>query len=704
MKKLLPLLVLFLLAMGGRASAQTIVKISPDSVVADGHWDWNYALFTDIPPVMITVRGAHFITNPADVIREVQFNIPNCWSWFTSPPEYRNMYVQSFSPINDSTISVNLWLQDGILASWLDVTVLMNSGPIKKNKAFKIKHRFHNQQFSITPALGHPGQTLDVVATGLTLGGQASPTSQVSPTMHIDFGDWRSGTNFSLSTNFSVRQNADKFLANISVPTTAAPGCYDVIIHGYDHCETLNDAFCVTPGPIIQFPGTIRGTVFEDKSKNCFQESNEHGLQGVIMQAEPGPYYAITDSAGKYTMRLPLGTYTLSQIISPPLSSTCALDTVLVTVGATTLPDYNFGDTVYVAPFVRNPDIRINMHTWRMHIGQTTVTRVWLSNYGNVSMSGTVYVKLDTNLHYVSATPTNPVIRHDTLVFSFSDLPAGSGIEYVISHSLRPDFRLADRVLTTEARVVATESDDPRDNHCGEHPVINSSWDPNDKSVIPEGNITPSDSMLVYRIRFQNTGSDTAFTVVVRDTLSDFLDVRTIKMLGASHRNTLSLIGSNIAEVRFDNILLPDSNVNEPGSNGYFTFSINRKKSMPIGAQITNRAGIYFDFNPPVMTNTVTSLLAIPASAKNEVVLGDGIRIYPNPLSKNQSVVRFNTKTDLNGSTLVLRDVLGNVVYTSQTIKNNSATLDRSSLTNGLYFYQVQRGGKTLTTGKLAVE
>src|SRR5215207_7104874 len=53
--------------------------------------------------------------------------------------------------------------------------------------------------------------------------------------------------------------------------------------------------------------------------------------------------------------------------------------------------------------------------------------------------------------------------------------------------------------------------------------TVTGSFDPNDISVSPlgfdtEGYIT-NDELLKYSIRFQNTGNDTAFTVVVVDTL-----------------------------------------------------------------------------------------------------------------------------------------------------------------------------------------
>ncbi len=54
------------------------------------------------------------------------------------------------------------------------------------------------------------------------------------------------------------------------------------------------------------------------------------------------------------------------------------------------------------------------------------------------------------------------------------------------------------------------------------------SWDPNDKRGFPEGygpeHFIEKNTDIEYHIRFQNTGTDTAFKVEIRDTLSEFLD------------------------------------------------------------------------------------------------------------------------------------------------------------------------------------
>ncbi len=136
------------------------------------------------------------------------------------------------------------------------------------------------------------------------------------------------------------------------------------------------------------------------------------------------------------------------------------------------------------------------------------------------------------------------------------------------------------------------------------------SYDPNDKQVFPTGitankYIKPDDE-LEYLIRFQNTGNDTAFKVVIRDTIqTGVIDIATLTSGASSHDYTFNIYGHGIAEWTFDNILLPDSNVNEPGSNGFVQFKAKLLPNIAPGTIVTNSADIYFDFNAPVATNEV---------------------------------------------------------------------------------------------------
>ena len=174
---------------------------------------------------------------------------------------------------------------------------------------------------------------------------------------------------------------------------------------------------------------------------------------------------------------------------------------------------------------------------------------------------------------------------------------------------------------TDEDFVISSES------HINQNPSFVSfclenigSYDPNDKAATPVGNgpehFISSDQKLDYKIRFQNTGTDTAFTVVIRDTITDRLDMNTFQAGLSSHNYELSIEEDSIVVFTFNNILLPDSTVNWTESNGYVGYNIEEVDNNLPGTRIENSASIYFDFNSPIHTNTVFHTIRKPIAYK----------------------------------------------------------------------------------------
>lgn len=181
---------------------------------------------------------------------------------------------------------------------------------------------------------------------------------------------------------------------------------------------------------------------------------------------------------------------------------------------------------------------------------------------------------------------------------------------------------------------------------------VTNSFDPNDKLVLPKGvgplgNIEPGTEMK-YTIRFQNTGNDTAFNVVIVDTLSNHFDLSTFKPGTASHPYRLEVTGKGrpVLNFVFRRIMLPDSNRNEPGSHGMVSFTIKHKADLPLGTSLENFADIYFDFNDPIKTNTTLNTLwrqtitpgfidttLIVTANKQEHNGENTLRLVPNPAS-----------------------------------------------------------------------
>lgn len=233
------------------------------------------------------------------------------------------------------------------------------------------------------------------------------------------------------------------------------------------------------------------------------------------------------------------------------------------------------------------------------------------------------------------------------------------------------------------------------------------SFDPNDKQGFPLGwtdqHLLERNQDIEYLIRFQNTGNDTAFLVIIRDTLPATLDPSSLRPIAASHDYSWDVSSSGIATFTFPNILLPDSTTNEPESHGYVRFKIRQKPDLPDGTTIENRAAIYFDFNDPIMTDPYFHTIGRPVIlvTKTPGALLLDFQVYPNPFSAEaQFVLKDYTPKGPVGFTLI--NSQGAVVL-SESFLGNRFHFRNPGLPDGLYFFQMEAQGRLLTSGKVLI-
>lgn len=235
------------------------------------------------------------------------------------------------------------------------------------------------------------------------------------------------------------------------------------------------------------------------------------------------------------------------------------------------------------------------------------------------------------------------------------------------------------------------------------------SFDPNDKHSYPVGYgadhyIRPGTD-IEYLIRFQNTGTDTAFTVEIVDTLSAWLDPTTIRFGASSHPYQYDLNGQGVVHFLFEDILLPDSSTNEVASLGFAKFSIKPRLDAPLLTRIENTAAIYFDFNDPIFTNTtwhrlgenfITVGLWQPEQARAKVVA------TPNPFNE-QTILEVTGLSHSAGLRLEVFDLQGRVVRTMES-ENALFLLKKGDWPSGIYLFKITQNGRLVGNGKLMAE
>ncbi len=236
-------------------------------------------------------------------------------------------------------------------------------------------------------------------------------------------------------------------------------------------------------------------------------------------------------------------------------------------------------------------------------------------------------------------------------------------------------------------------------------------YDPNDKSAFPigygEDHVIDPESFIEYKIRFQNTGTDTAFNVAIRDTLSDLLDITTLRMGASSHSYNWRLEDQGTLVLDFPNILLPDSTTNLSKSNGFVSFKIQVKPvpSLPYSS-IKNKAAIYFDFNEPIITNEVfhtidTMFIDIVSSTKSINPLNNRVKLAPNP-ANDYTTLTFPEDAEFP-LTIRLYSQDGRLIRT-EALNNNLEEVDLKNLTTGIYYYGIYDKNGHWATGKLVVQ
>lgn len=242
-------------------------------------------------------------------------------------------------------------------------------------------------------------------------------------------------------------------------------------------------------------------------------------------------------------------------------------------------------------------------------------------------------------------------------------------------------------------------------------------YDPNDKNAVPTGGgterIVQPDGQIEYLIRFQNTGTDTAFTVQIFDTLSRNLDVKSFDPVSSSHDFTYEIFDRGVVKFKFENIMLPDSFINEPASNGFIKYKIDMNRGLLPTEEILNTADIYFDYNAPIRTNTTLHTIEEEwvLVETGEVFLPKSeVKVFPNPFSESATLelISEELKTEF---TCQVFDMTGRLILV-QNSENQRVTLSRKGLDSGFYFYTLRlRSGQeienevgAIASGKLIVK
>lgn len=318
-------------------------------------------------------------------------------------------------------------------------------------------------------------------------------------------------------------------------------------------------------------------------------------------------------------------------------------------------------------------------------------------NQGTTSQSPQIVFYPDSNLTFVAASINPDFISPDSVGFTVPMISPFQSGQILITVAVQQSLSLGTPIISKASIFPIIGDVDPACNHSSWEVLTTGSYDPNqilvNRDTIFDYEVS-SGTWLEYVIYFQNVGNDTAFNVIVLnpiDTLS--LQLNTLEIQSISHNCNIRWIPwQKNLEFKFDNILLPDSNVNEPLSHGFIRYKIKPETNLQAGDLIANRAYIYFDFNSPVATNIANTDIILFTGIHETSISPDVFQVYPNPASSLLNI-QLNQKLQKNNS-LELYSVFGQRIQTIESRnsqgENFIKTIDISHLYAGVYFIKLE--------------
>lgn len=424
----------------------------------------------------------------------------------------------------------------------------------------------------------------------------------------------------------------------------------------------------------------VSGHVHLDLDGNGVQDTGEPDAANMTVSIMPSGNLTGTDANGNYTIGLPIGEYMVSLVDGfHPASLVAPLEVPVQ------LPELGISitgvDFRIVPPPPPPPDLSITFGTDpvppRPGFQHTLSFRVGVDSYSGPT---TVTISIDPLASIITTSfPTTSITNN---VITAEGLAPGT--LYGVQLQLAPSVPLSTVLQHAASIDQPLEDTIPENNSQTVQRTVVGSYDPNDKQVFPQ-RLTPeeaaTDTVLEYLVRFQNTGTYLAERVVITDTLSADLRWDTFRFLESSHPCHW-YVSEGVAHFVFNDIMLPDSNANEPESHGHVRFKIRPRVGMVVGESVTNIANIYFDFNEPVITDPCLFAVEVPTSIGRTAM--NGVTLHPNP---TDHVLNIGSPDDRRYTAEILT-MDGRTVSELGTWRSKAA-IPVSSLTPGSYLLRL---------------
>lgn len=451
-----------------------------------------------------------------------------------------------------------------------------------------------------------------------------------------------------------------------------------------NNTTTQVNSYCnFTPGGDFN---TISGTMLFDRNNNgCEATDQPQPNIKIRLNDDTNQGATFTNSTGNYSFYTEDGNFTVTPEIENPtfFNFSPANEVVNFPIVDNSVSTNNFCITANGV----HPDLEIVIApVVPARPGFDAVYKIVYKNKGNQIMSQDYGISFFYNQHlmsFVSATTTPEANIGGALNWSYSNLMPFESRSILVTMNINAPTATnpvnIDDELTFTGNISPQNGDENTfDNLFILNQTVVGSYDPNDIQCLQGDVVSPAEigNYLHYLIRFENTGTDYAENIVVKNIIDPAkYDLSTMQILGSSHPVNARVQG-NRTEFIFQDIHL------DSGGHGNILLKLKSAATLQTGDMVSNRVSIYFDYNYPVDTNNAETVfenlsVSIPT-------FDNSMKIYPNPA--NEFV---NIKASTNINSVEIYDVQGRILATSL-FNETSTSLDLTKYSSGIYYLKIK--------------
>lgn len=208
-----------------------------------------------------------------------------------------------------------------------------------------------------------------------------------------------------------------------------------------------------------------------------------------------------------------------------------------------------------------------------------------------------------------------------------------------------------------------------------------------------------------YVLMFQNTGNTVINSLIIKDTLSAYLDPSSIQPGASSHPFRLE-VDNQIVTIYLDSLNLSTESADKYVSRGFVSFRVQQVPDNPIGSVIESKSAVFLNATTDKVTTNVVwhtvgeAFSSLVSSTEETITKQIAVQVMPNPA---HGITTFQLEqAEIHKGALQIFSRDGKLVdqrgFSGTQVKWNTREIPA-----GLYFYRLVGEGQILASGKIVV-